>query len=116
MIKNVITNRSHPYLQIETSQPGVYISPGAQSAGMMRFNTSSNQYEVYDGVSWKMISSTASVDFTQRTIDVLQWAEKKMLEDQKIKELVSQNPTVADAYVAYQQAAEKLQIAMALTQ
>ena len=60
-----------------------YISPGAQSAGMTRYNTSTQNMEVYDGNAWLTMSSTPSISLDISTMEVLSearkqiWAEKK---------------------------------------
>lgn len=115
MITNITTNNAYPYLTVNAGV-GPYISPGAQSAGMMRFNTSSNQIEVYDGASWRQISGTATIDLTQHTLEIFRWAEKRMEEDQRIQQLIRENPAVADAFQNYQDAADKLKVVVALTQ
>jgi len=56
MIKSITS--SSPYITVTGGSPMTpYFSPGAQGAGQMRFNTSSNNIEVWDGVTWKAFRS-----------------------------------------------------------
>ena len=45
---------------------------------------------------------------------ILDWAEMKMLEEQRVTALALINPTVADAVAAVKTAEEQLQVVMAL--
>lgn len=118
MITGIGSNASQ-YVNISggsgTSSVG-YINATAQSAGMMRFNASTNQVEVYDGTGWRTMGSFASVDLTQRTLDIFRWAEQRMADDQRLQELIKDNPTVADAFNAYKDAQDKLQVVVSLVQ
>lgn len=82
---------------------------------MVRYNMASNNLEVYDGTIWHSITSHASVDLSQHTINILRWAEDTMKKDQEIQKMIQANPTVADAYNAYKDAADKLQVVVSLT-
>jgi hypothetical protein len=63
MIKGI--SQGGRYITVSGGIPNnPYISPGSQSAGMMRYNTNMNNVEVYDGQSWKEISSFASISMT----------------------------------------------------
>ena len=47
---------SSPLIHINTSSTHTpYISPGAQSAGMLRYNTGTHKTEVYDGNGWQQL-------------------------------------------------------------
>ena len=47
---------------------------------------------------------------------ILEWAAKKMKEEQRIKELAKNNPTVADAADAVKKAQEQLDMILLLTE
>lgn len=84
--------------------------------GDLQYNAVTQQLQVFDGYSWREIYSTVSVGLTQQTTEVLEWARKKMEEETQIRNACQVNPTVADAYAAYQEAADKLKVVLSLTQ
>jgi hypothetical protein len=107
MIKFV--NSSGRYIQTGGGVPmGLYFSPGAQGAGQMRFNTNSNNIEVWDGVTWKEISNNyVSVGLTGEAESLLDWAREKRDEDFKFKAMMESHPGIRDLK-------EKLDIMIAL--
>ena len=97
------------------SQSYPYINMNNASAGMVRYNGNTHNFEVYDGNTWMvmyMAAATVTLDYDVQNI--LNWAKDKMLEDQRIKDLAKINPTVADALAAVEVAKEKLQVAATL--
>lgn len=104
MIKGITS--SSPFLVVSNGSPmNPYISPGAQSAGMMRYNTSSSNIEVYDGVAWKqMDGSYTTVDLSPEAQDLLQWARTQRQLDLNRKTLIENSPALKKAYEAIQRA------------
>ena len=95
------------------SSSGPYVSMNNPSAGMVRFN--GNNFEVYDGGSWlAMYGAHAMIDVSNKTREILQWAESKMHMEREIMKLVETNATVADAWNTYLDAGKKLEVIMAL--
>jgi hypothetical protein len=96
MIKGI--NSSGRYVTVTGGQPsGVYISPGAQGAGMMRWNPNTNCIEVNDGNSWIMMSTNyATVDLNSDAESLLDWARKKRDEELRIRALAEQHPGIQD--------------------
>lgn len=74
-----------------------YISPGAQGAGMVRYNTNSQTMEVYDGVSWKELSTNIEVGLSAEAEATIDWARRKMLEEARIDELCKKYPGLGKA-------------------
>lgn len=90
-----------------------YIDPNRPSAGMVRYLN--NNLEIYDGSSWMTIqSSYPQVELTSEVQHILNWARKKMAEEEQIKELAAKHPTVADALLARDRAEDAVKIAAAL--
>jgi hypothetical protein len=88
-----------------------YISPGAQSAGMMRFNTNSSQIEVYDGIAWKQMDMAyTSIDLSPEAQDLLQWARTQRQLDLNRKTLIENNPALRKAYEAIQRAEDNFDL------
>ena len=95
------------------SYGGPYVNMSQPSAGMVRFNN--NRFEVYDGAGWQIITmNSAHMDVSNKTREILRWAEAKMNQEREIMRLVESNPTVADAYQTYQDAADRLAVVMTL--
>jgi hypothetical protein len=99
MIKNIL-GKNNVIVNYQSNTP--YISPGAQGAGMVRYNTNTNEMEVYDGVVWKSISTSVEVGLSGETEMLLQWAREKMLEDQRVEELCKKHPGLAKARDNYE--------------
>ena len=90
-----------------------YIDPNRPSAGMVRYLN--NNLEIYDGNSWMIMqSSYPQVELNGHVQSILLWAEKKMAEEARIKELAAKHPTVADALEAVAKAEEQVRIVAAL--
>jgi len=106
MIKHIVAG---PGVSVTGSFSTPYISPGSQSAGMIRYNTSSQNTEVYDGNSWLTMSSNPSISLSNDTMEVLDWARKKMQEEKQLEDLMNQHPGLRDLH-------EKFELMRALCQ
>jgi hypothetical protein len=92
-----------------------YISPGAQSAGMLRYNPNSGNIEVYDGIAWLTLSTGyANIELSSDVQAVVQWAREKMIREKMLKSLAERSPAVADAVAAVERAQEQLDIVATL--
>jgi len=115
MIKGI--NQQGRYITVTGGMPNQpYISPGAQSAGMIRYNTNMHCVEVYDGNGWQMIGNNyASVGLSPEAENILDWAAEQRNRYQTIERLAKDNVTVADALQAVHDAEEKLHAVYILT-
>ena len=84
------------FIRVETRHGGPSISPGSQSAGMVRYNSSMNRMEVYDGVVWIELGGPAEIGLTYQAEEVLQWARKKMEEEARIEQLAKDHEGIRD--------------------
>ena len=107
MIKSI--SPTGRYIQTTGGSPMTpYISPGAQGAGQVRYNTNSSNMEVWDGVSWKEINGNyVSIGLSSEAESLLDWARTKRDEDIKFKSLIESHPGIQDLK-------EKLDILVAL--
>jgi len=108
---------SSPFIHVAGGTPQkTYIGHGnGPGVGNMRYNPSSNNIEVSDGTSWiAMYSSSATIGLDGNTINILKWAEKKMLEEAERKKLAETNPTIRDLMNHINQKEEQLSIVLAL--
>jgi hypothetical protein len=88
-----------------------YFSPGAQGAGQMRFNTNSNNIEVWDGVTWKELGvSYVNVDVSGETQELLKWVRETKNRELSRESRVRSNPALQKAYEAIQRAEENFDI------
>jgi hypothetical protein len=93
MIKGI--SQGGRYITVTGGNPSnPYISPGSQSAGMMRYNTNMNTVEVYDGHSWKEIESYAGISLTGEAESLLDWARKKRDEEIEMQALADNHPAI----------------------
>jgi len=87
----------------------------AMGTGNMRYNTSSQNIEVWDGSNWIMLNmGYASVGLTDEAESLLDWAKQKRAEEFEINELAKSNATLADAVAVLKQAQEQVKILAAL--
>ena len=98
MIKTI--NGSGRYMMVNGGFPSTtYINPnhGAMNVGDLRYNTSRQYFEVYDGNSWIQLSeSHASVGLTPDAEKALDWAIRKAQEELVLIEKAKDNPAIAD--------------------
>lgn len=114
MIKGI--TQGGRYITITGGNPNnPYISPGSQSAGMMRYNTNMNNVEVYDGQSWKEISSYANISMTPDAEALLDWARKKRDEELSAQQLGEKHPAVKIALDNLKKARQQLDATIILS-
>ena len=90
-----------------------YIDNTRASAGMVRYNN--GNIEVYDGGSWLVLqSSYPTIELDSETREILQWAQNRMVEEERMTALAAKHPAVADALAARERADEAVRIAVAL--
>ena len=98
MIKTI--NGSGRYVMVSGGMPSptyVNTSSGYMNVGDVRYNTSLQRFEVYDGNMWvPMSESHASVGLTPDAESALDWARMKMMEEKAIEAKAKDNPAIAD--------------------
>jgi hypothetical protein len=98
MIKTV--NGSGRYMMVNGGMPATtYINtgPGYMSVGDIRFNTNSQNLEVYDGQIWRELNTShASVGLTPDAERALDWANRKIAEEAELDRIAESNATIAD--------------------
>ena len=98
MIKNINSNSEHITVSDTTLPTYINGFNGMQGVGNIRFNTSNQDMEVYDGNNWlTLYRGTAFIDLAYRTKEILQWAEKKMKEEEQLDALCEKYPGLAKA-------------------
>jgi hypothetical protein len=115
MIKNITSNSS--LINVNCYQGNnPYISPGAQSAGMVRYNTSMQRTEVYDGNNWQELGGGyASIDLAPHVQSAINWVMAQMAKESEMKSLAAKHASVAHALENVEQAKRELELIYQLT-
>jgi hypothetical protein len=95
MINNLTV--SSPFLTT-SSYGSPHIGTNGQSAGQIRYNTSLQQVEVYDGVAWIMLSQNTSIGLSYEAEEVLRWAQVKKQEEAELMSKLEKYPALKDTY------------------
>jgi hypothetical protein len=78
-----------------------HIGNNGQSAGTVRWNTSGQQMEVFDGIAWITINQNVTIGMSNEADEVLRWAGYKMREEDELKKRMEKYPTLKHAYEQY---------------
>ena len=118
MIKGINTGNGLQVNNGYTTWPQFYNSiqnTGNSLIGSVRYNGSSQNLEVYDGNSWMIMSASyPTVELSPHVQAVVAWAQTKMAEEERVRQLAAKHSTVADALKAVKHAQEQLEIVTAL--
>ena len=115
MIKSI--NPQGKYLQVTGGQASNYVNnySGAQGVGNVRFNTTSQTMEVYDGNNWIQLQmSHATVGLNYEAESLLDWAARKRNEEQEFERLAKDNAAVRIAMENVEKAKQQLRITATL--
>ena len=91
--------QSGRYVMVSGGSSTNYINAysGLQGVGNMRYNTSSQCMEVFDGTSWQRLHmDTAHVGLSPEAEQILEWANRKRLEEIELERLAKENAAVKD--------------------
>lgn len=111
MINNIIP--SGRYVQVSGGSASTYVNgySGLQGVGNMRYNTSNQHMEVFDGNNWVMLNmGSASVGLNGEAESLLDWAREKRNEELAWKSLAEKNQAVKIALDNLEQARRQLDI------
>ena len=110
MINGITQQGKHMYVHGGYSS-NPYINMNNPSAGMMRYNGNSNHMEVYDGSSWMILAgSIATVGMNPAAESAIDWAMKKMAEEQQLMELARKSKSVSIALENLNKAKAELEL------
>jgi dipeptidase len=111
MIKGI--TQSGRYVQVSSGTSSTYVNgySGAQGIGNMRYNTTNQQIEVFDGNNWIMLNmGIASIGLTGEAESLLDWARKKQTEEMAWQSLAKENQAVKIALDNLEQARRQVDI------
>jgi hypothetical protein len=115
MIKDICA--SGRYVQVSSSGTSTYVNgySGLQGVGNMRYNTTNQNIEVFDGNSWVMLNmGVASVGLSGEAESLLDWARKKRDEEIMWQSLANDNKAVKIALDNLEQARQQLAVTVQL--
>jgi len=111
MISNVFpTGR---YVQVSGGTASTYVNgySGAQGIGNMRYNTSSQRMEVFDGSGWVQLNmGSVSVGLNGEAESLLDWAREKRNQELEWQNLAASSEAVKIALENLEQAKHQLAI------
>jgi hypothetical protein len=108
MINNVLGGS---FVTVSGGSGSTYVNGynGAQGVGNMRYNTTMQRIEVYDGNNWiQLAMPDVMIDLNPETQSLLAWARKKRDQEQELERLVQNYPALADARENLERAQEQL--------
>ena len=117
MIKAIHT--SGKYIQVIGGSASTYVTAqaGSQGVGNLRFNTSQQRLEVYDGMTWLELNTPhASVGLNAEAEQAIDWVRRQMEQEHRLETLAKKHPAVADALSAVDKANEQLRVVTALVE
>lgn len=106
MITNIISGK---FLQVSSNYKSYYQFNNQPLTGMIRCD-SLGKLQVYDGVNWNDIGSDAYISLNSEAEQAINWVIDKMTEENRLKDLCNNNPTIRAAYEEKLKAEEKLKI------
>ncbi len=102
------------WLQVDGGPSSTYVNAysGSQGVGNMRYNTSTQRMEVYDGSIWQTINlGSATVRLSGSGESAMSWVTAKMEEERRLKELAKEHPIIQDLLDQQAKIAEQLKVA-----
>lgn len=66
--------------------------------GALRFNSSLQCYEVFDGVAWQMHNRETVLNLDEEFVDLIEWAKRKKQEDEQLYKLLEENEGLKEIY------------------
>jgi hypothetical protein len=88
---------------------------GAQGVGNLRFNTTNQSIEVYDGSIWMTLQmGHVNVGLNAEAESLLDWARYKRQEELELEALASTNSTIKDLLNTIKQKQEQISIVRTL--
>lgn len=74
-----------------------FINPTYSGAGMVKFDTASQNFQINDGLNWVTIpNNDVTIDLSYESKKALEWARKKHREELELEELAKTNPAIND--------------------
>jgi len=112
-------NSRSKYLQVNSGTSSTYVNNygGSVGVGNMRYNTSTQTMEVYDGTTWIMLNmSYADVNLSGEAESLLDWVQKKRDEEFMRQALAESNPAIKDLVEQIKEKEDQIKMIQTLMQ
>jgi len=112
-------NSRSKYLQVNSGTSSTYVNNygGSVGVGNMRYNTSTQTMEVYDGTTWIMLNmSYADVNLSGEAESLLDWVKKKRDEEFMRQALAESNPAIKDLVEQIKEKEDQIKMIQTLMQ
>jgi len=110
MIRNLMSHTQHIHVN-RSGSGGPYISPGANGAGLVRYNPSMNRLEVNDGSVWlELVNQDFTLSLSDQATRAISWATQKMMEDEERERRARNNPALQKALEAIRRAEDNFEL------
>lgn len=113
IVKSVTGNYQYVTVSSHSTAPS-YMDQSTTGAGQVRYNSRGQRMEVYDGNGWSYLGGDVNIDLSPNVKEVIDWAGRKMDEEQRWRAMAEKNPTIRDTYNKFKQAKEQLKMISAL--
>jgi len=103
-----------PHIQVDGGMSSTYVNGynGAQGVGNIRYNTSVQKMEVYDGTIWQSLNLGASTVRMSGAADTaINWVISKMYEEDRLRQLAKDHPIMQDLLEQRNKIDEQLKVA-----
>lgn len=111
MIGNIFANGR--YTQVSGGTASTYINnySGSQGVGNMRYNTTNQRMEVFDGNNWQQLNmGAASIGLSPEAESLLDWARDKRNKEMLYESMAKEHPSVKHALDSFKRAEEQLDL------
>jgi hypothetical protein len=109
MINSVTSSSPHVYATGGGALPDVHYNPNSPVHGMIRPN--GTEWEVFDGTSWqKIYTGSADIGLNNDADKAINWAIKKMREEEEWYKLATTNEAVRIALEQLEQARSRVEL------
>ncbi len=116
MIKGI--TQSGRYVQVSNGNASTYVNgyPGAQGVGNIRYNTSTQNMEVFDGNNWMMLNmSYPTIGLTGEAESLLDWAREQRNKQLSYESMSKDHPAIKNALDNLKRAEEQLDLVYKLS-
>ena len=102
---------SSPYIEVIQDAEPYIVNVGGDLVGTMRYNTTTQTMEAFDGYNWIDVGNTSyDVGLTVDTEELLEWARSKRDADNKMQALAAENKAVQIALDNLKEAEDRLTV------
>lgn len=92
-----------------------YINTSNPITGQLAYDGSIQAMKVFDGTSWQTIGGgSAQVNLSPNAINILRWAEQKMLEEAERNKLAETTPAIRDLMDQIREKEEQIRVVQTL--